>query len=82
MAPHQRGDGLARVVLRAGDHVRHVDERFADDYALVEEMEGRNLLRISAPTTDQPADAAAQPAPISRSTSTGAAICGSSGPTG
>ena len=32
--------------------------------------------------TDQPADAAAQPSPISRSTSTGAAICGSSGATG
>jgi hypothetical protein len=69
-------------MLRAGDHIRHVDERFADDYALVEETEGRNLLGIPARTTDQPADAAAQPSPISRSTSTGAAICGSSGPTG
>jgi hypothetical protein len=34
---HGRGDGLSHVVLRAGDYVRHVDERFADDYALVEE---------------------------------------------
>lgn len=39
VAPHQRGDGLARVLLRAGDHVRHVDERFADDSALVEETD-------------------------------------------
>ncbi len=31
------GDGLTHVVLRAGDYVRHVDERVADNYALVEE---------------------------------------------
>jgi hypothetical protein len=37
VAPHERGDGLTHVVLRAGDYVRHVDERFADDYALVAE---------------------------------------------
>ena len=37
--PHQRGDGLARVVLRSGDHVRHVDERLTDSYALVEERD-------------------------------------------
>lgn len=36
VAPHERGGGLARVVLRSSDRVRHVDERFADDYALVE----------------------------------------------
>jgi hypothetical protein len=34
-------------MLRAGDHVRHVDERFADDYALVEETEGPQPVRDS-----------------------------------
>jgi hypothetical protein len=34
VAPHER-DGLARVVIRSGELVRHVDERFADDYALL-----------------------------------------------
>jgi hypothetical protein len=36
VAPHER-DGLAKVVLRSGDLVRHVDERYADDYALLDE---------------------------------------------
>jgi hypothetical protein len=36
-AAHGRGDSLTHVVLRAGDYVRHVDERFADDYALAAE---------------------------------------------
>ena len=39
MAPHEGGDGLTHVVLRAGDYIRHVDERFADDYALVAEAD-------------------------------------------
>jgi hypothetical protein len=26
---HEGGDGLVHVVLRAGDYVRHVDERYA-----------------------------------------------------
>jgi hypothetical protein len=47
VAPHERGDGLARVVLRAGDHVRHVDERFADDYALVEETDSDTQRRLA-----------------------------------
>jgi ketosteroid isomerase-like protein len=47
VAPHERGDGLARVVLRAGDHVRQVDERFANDYGLVEETDSGNQLRLT-----------------------------------
>jgi hypothetical protein len=35
VSAHER-DGLVRVVLRSGDLVRQVDERYADDYALVE----------------------------------------------
>jgi len=31
VAPHERGDGLTDVVLRAGDYIRHVDERLADE---------------------------------------------------
>jgi len=38
VAPHGRG-GLTHVELRAGDYARHVDERFADDYALGAEMD-------------------------------------------
>lgn len=30
-APRERGDGMSHIVLRAGDYVRHVDERFTDD---------------------------------------------------
>jgi len=39
VTPRERGDGLTQVVFRAGDHVGHVDERFADDYALVAEAD-------------------------------------------
>jgi hypothetical protein len=35
VAPHGQRDGPDHVVLRAGDHVRHVDGHFADDYVLV-----------------------------------------------
>jgi hypothetical protein len=48
MVPHERGDGLSQVVLRAGDHVRQVDERFADDYALVEETDSGTQLRLTS----------------------------------
>jgi hypothetical protein len=40
VAPHQRGDGYVKVVIRSGDLVRHVDERFADDYMLAEDGAG------------------------------------------
>jgi hypothetical protein len=40
VAPHERGAGLTHVVLRAGDHIRHVDGRSADDYAVVAEAGG------------------------------------------
>jgi ketosteroid isomerase-like protein len=39
VASHERGDALTHVVLRAGDHIRHVDERFAEDCALVAETD-------------------------------------------
>jgi hypothetical protein len=47
VAPHERGDGLTRVVLRAGDNVRHVDERFADDYALIDETDSGTQPRLA-----------------------------------
>ena len=35
VAPHELGDGVSHVVLRACDDVGHGDSRFADDYGLV-----------------------------------------------
>ncbi len=34
--PHEE-DGLAHVMMRSGDLVRRVSERYADDYMLVED---------------------------------------------
>lgn len=34
-------DGLARIVIRSGDLIRRLDERWTDDYGVVEEGGGQ-----------------------------------------